>query len=189
MLAPMKLIVGLGNPGKEYAGTRHNIGFMALDLLSNDFKLDPKLKSELADIRIAGEKVLLAKPTTFMNLSGDAVQAIKSFYKIENADILVVQDEMDLPLGTLKFYVGGPAGHNGVISVQERLGGEVARLRLGIGRTDAESKDYVLGTFGKDEAVVLKLTLSKSKEAILAWAEQGLTKAMNVWNGVESASK
>jgi PTH1 family peptidyl-tRNA hydrolase len=190
----MKLIVGLGNPGKEYAGTRHNLGFEALDHLAEkletSFKTDKKFQAEIAEAHIGSEKVLLAKPTTFMNLSGDAVQALKSFYKLENADILVLHDEMDYEPGKIAFSIGsGPAGHNGVESIQERLATkEIARLRLGIGRPTIEAKeDYVLGRPSDADRGLINSKLDDTRYAILDFVTKGLTKAMNVWNAVKSA--
>src|SRR5689334_6786030 len=139
----MKLIVGLGNPGKEYAGTRHNIGFRILDALAESpFKDESKFKSEISEMRVGSEKVILAKPTTFMNNSGEAVQALKSFYKLEDGDILVIQDEMDYMPGVFAFSFGnGPAGHNGIASIQEMLATrDFARLRIGIGRPSVGTK-------------------------------------------------
>ena len=191
----MKLIVGLGNPGKEYAHTRHNVGFAAVDALAEElgtsFKPEKKFQAEIADARLGDEKILLAKPTTFMNLSGEAVQALKSFYKLENRDILIVHDEMDFAPGDLQFSVNsGPAGHNGVESVQERLGTkDVARLRIGIGRPSVGTKeDFVLTKFDKEESKLVKDVLKKAPDALRMWIEQGLTKTMNVWNGVKGAS-
>jgi PTH1 family peptidyl-tRNA hydrolase len=184
----MKLIVGLGNPGKEYEGTRHNVGFRVLDALAESpFTLESKFKAEVSEYRIGTEKVLLAKPTTFMNLSGDAVQALKSFYKIENQDILVIQDEMDHPTGVFTFSINaGPAGHNGIHSIQERLGTkEIARLRIGIGRPSVGTKeDFVLTRFSKEEEASISSREADLVQAVKDWITQGLTKTMNVWNGI-----
>ncbi|MEK7473918.1 MAG: aminoacyl-tRNA hydrolase [Patescibacteria group bacterium] len=184
----MKLIVGLGNPGKEYEGTRHNVGFRILDALAdNPFKHEAKFKAEVSEWRLGSEKVLLAKPTTFMNLSGDAVQALKSFYKLENQDILVIQDEMDHPTGIFAFSINaGPAGHKGIDSIQERLGTkEFARLRIGIGRPSVGTKeDFVLTRFSKEEEANISSREADLAQAIKDWIKKGLTKTMNVWNGV-----
>lgn len=188
----MKLIVGLGNPGKEYDGTRHNIGFAVLDVLATaPYKKEVKFKSAISELRLGDEKVLLVKPITFMNLSGEAVQALKSFYKLEDADILVIHDEMDFAPGTFQFSVGsGPAGHNGVESIQERLGTKnVARLRIGIGRPAGGTKeDFVLTKFGTEESKLMKEALKKTTEAAKMWMKEGLTKTMNVWNGLKGAA-
>jgi PTH1 family peptidyl-tRNA hydrolase len=186
----MKLIVGLGNPGKEYASTRHNAGFLALDELAKrqdaTFSTDTKRKAEIAKINVGGNSVILAKPTTFMNLSGDAVQTLLSFYKVEPENLLVIHDEMDLEPGALAFKgKGGDAGNNGIASIQERLGTkEVSRLRVGIGRpTDPIAKeDWVLG---KMDATTKK-TCKMAAEAAEAWIMEGLAQAMNTWNRKES---
>ncbi len=190
----MKLIVGLGNPGKEYTGTRHNLGFEALDHLAQkletSFKTDKKFQAEIAEAHVGSEKVLLAKPTTFMNLSGDAVQALKSFYKLENADILVLHDEMDYEPGKVAFSIGaGTGGNNGVASIQERLATkDIARIRLGIGRPTVEAaEDYVLGRPSKEHRTSIDKTIETASDMSLAWVKEGLTKAMNVWNAVKSA--
>ena len=187
----MKLIVGLGNPGKEYAGTRHNIGFRVLDALADSsFNDESKFKSEISEMRVGSEKVILAKPTTFMNNSGEAVQALKSFYKLEDGDILIIQDEMDYMPGVFAFSFGnGPAGHNGIASIQERLATrDFARLRIGIGRPTVGTKeDFVLTKFSDEEE---KKIASREKDLLQAskdWVSQGLTKTMNVWNAVKSA--
>jgi peptidyl-tRNA hydrolase, PTH1 family len=137
----MKLIIGLGNPGNEYATSRHNAGFMVVETLADGatWASMPKLRADIAKIKTSfflGQTILLAKPTTFMNLSGEALRAISSYYKIAPEDILVIHDEMDLSPGSLAFLAkGGPAGHNGIISIHEQMGRtDIARLRLGVGR-------------------------------------------------------
>jgi len=187
----MKLIVGLGNPGKEYEGTRHNIGFRILDALASEpFKNESKFKSEVSEMRVGSVKVILAKPTTFMNNSGEAVQALKSFYKLEDGDILVIQDEMDYVPGVFAFSFGnGPAGHNGISSIQERLATrDFARLRIGIGRPSVGTKeDFVLTRFTADEESKIYKRQDDMVKAAQDWVSQGLTKTMNVWNAVKSA--
>lgn len=188
----MKLIVGLGNPGKAYAGTRHNIGFDVVDALAKDmeatFRTDKSLKAEIAETRLGSEKVLLAKPTTFMNLSGDAVRSIVSFYKIPLEDVLIIQDEMDYAPGTFAFSIGnGPGGHNGITSIQESLASKnFARLRIGIGRPSVEAKeDYVLGRMSNAERSAMTARFQDMLHAIKDWMDKGLTKTMNVWNAVK----
>jgi len=187
----MKLIVGLGNPGKEYEGTRHNIGFRLLDALAEaPFKNEAKFKSDISELRLGSEKVILAKPTTFMNNSGEAVQALKAFYKLEDGDILVIQDEMYYAPGVFAFATNsGPAGHNGISSIQERLGTkETPRLRIGIGRPSVGTKeDFVLTKFSKDEESKIYARQDDMLQAAKDWVSQGLTKTMNVWNAVKSA--
>ena len=192
----MKLIVGLGNIGKEYAGTRHNVGFEIVDALAHSleasFKMAKEFKAEIAEARSGSEKILIAKPTTYMNLSGEAVRAIVSFYKIAMEDVLIVHDEMDYAVGVFAFTPeNGPAGHNGILSIQETFGTKkIARLRVGVGRPTVEAKeDYVLGRFSKDDLQKLGSISSDVQSALKDWMKVGLTKAMNTWNGVKSASK
>ena len=155
----MKLIVGLGNPGAEYAETRHNIGFMAVDAIARAFNATgfaKKFQGELAEVRIGAEKVLLLKPMTYMNLSGQSVGEAARFYKIPVEDIIVFHDELDLASGKLRVKTGGGhAGHNGLKSLAAHVGEETVRVRMGIGHPGAKHlvSNYVLGKFAKaDEA-------------------------------------
>jgi PTH1 family peptidyl-tRNA hydrolase len=151
----MKLIIGLGNPGKKYRGTRHNLGFIAVDAFAKQeggvWKKDEKRKAETCQVTVGEEKVILAKPTTFMNLSGEAATALLSFYKVSIENLLIVHDELDLAPGRIQLKPAGSraAGHNGVASIQERLSTkEIPRLRLGIGRPEPDQEpieSYVLG--------------------------------------------
>ena len=157
----MKLIVGLGNPGKEYAETRHNVGFMVADGVQNAYGLPAftkKCKGLVSKGRVAGEDVVVLKPQTFMNLSGESVQAAVAFYKLKAGDVLVIHDELDMLPGQLKFKVGGgDAGHNGLKSITQLLGtADYARLRFGIGRPahKAQVADYVLEDFGAEDGLV-----------------------------------
>jgi PTH1 family peptidyl-tRNA hydrolase len=170
------LIVGLGNPGAEYDGTRHNIGFAAVDAFAraNDFgpwinKKD--LKCEMATARLGESQVILIKPTTFMNLSGEAAQAVAHFYKIPTERILAVYDELDVPFGQIRLRVGGSsAGHNGVKSLIEHLGEGFGRARIGIGPKTPEqmdSADFVLARFSSDQQGQLK-NLTQETTAILS---------------------
>ena len=189
----MKLVFGLGNPGHEYENTRHNLGWLAVSRLAQkhtwSFRKDGSFKANLADGRIGDEKVLLIQPLTFMNLSGECVQALVQFYKTPLEDVLVIQDELDLPFGQLAFKVnGGDAGHNGIASIQNSLGSRsVQRLRLGVGRptTQQPAEDYVLQPFPKEDADRLQPFLDRAVLASEEWITHGLAKAMNVWNGVE----
>jgi PTH1 family peptidyl-tRNA hydrolase len=154
----MKLIVGLGNPGSEYTKNRHNIGFMALDAIVRRHGFSPwrqKFQGEICEGTLAGEKVLALKPATFMNLSGNAVQAAAAFYQIAPADIVVLHDELDLAPGRIKVKVGGGhAGHNGLRSIQAALGPDYRRVRLGIGHPGHKDQvsNWVLGNFAKVDA-------------------------------------
>lgn len=151
----MKLVVGLGNIGDHFNGTRHNVGFAILDNLTNDWLYKPKFKASIAELNIAGERLILLKPQTYYNLSGDAVIAVKNFYKIDNADILVIHDELALPFGTVRTRKQGTdAGNNGVKSIIAQIGNDFARIRIGISneftaKTDAA--DFVLGHFSREE--------------------------------------
>lgn len=155
----MLLVVGLGNPGRQYLGSRHNVGFMAIvslvdrcNLLSN---MNPKFNTELAIGFFKEHKLLLAKPMTYMNLSGNAVQSICSYYRIKTKDIVVIHDDVDLEIGRVKFKLGGSSGgHNGLKSIDQNLGNDYYRIRVGIGRPNNKNidiADYVLGKFTLNE--------------------------------------
>ncbi len=190
------LIVGLGNPGQEYAQTRHNLGWLAVEALAkryqSSFREERSMHTLLADIRIDQTQALLSLPTTYMNESGRAVQAIAQYFKIPLTQILIVQDELDFPFGTFAFRDGGNAGgHNGVGSIYEQTGTmQFARLRMGIGRPPAprSSKDYVLERFSSEEQAKCEELFKRSSDAIECWAKDGLTRAMNLWNGVKHDS-
>lgn len=153
-----KLIIGLGNPGKKYANTRHNIGFMCLDAFAKKnglvFKLDKKMNGEIAEIMTEGNKTVFLKPSTYMNLSGDAVSKVMQYYKIALEDILVIYDDLDLNTGRFRLREKGSAGgHNGMKSIIGHVKSqEFKRLRIGISkRSERDTIDHVLGQFGKDE--------------------------------------
>jgi PTH1 family peptidyl-tRNA hydrolase len=163
------LIVALGNVGLQYAKTRHNAGFLFLDKLSNDFKEDKKFKALVDSITLNDKKVVLAKPTTMMNLSGQSVVNIKQFYKIRNNQILIAHDDLDLKIGEFKIqFAKGPHGHNGTASVEHMLGDtKFWRLRIGVeNRTPEERKflsgmNYVLNQFSEQEFEILNLSFDK----------------------------
>jgi peptidyl-tRNA hydrolase, PTH1 family len=164
----MLLVVGLGNPGSDYADNRHNIGFMAVDAVQRAHGFSPfrgKFHGELADGNVAGEKVLLLKPTTYMNESGRAVQAAMAFYKIVPEDVVVFHDELDLAGGKLRIKRGGGhAGHNGLRSIHDHVGSAYARLRLGIGHPG--DKDRVIGHVLKDFSKTERAWVEKLTDAI-----------------------
>ena len=146
----MWLVVGLGNPGAEYALTRHNIGFMAVDVLADGARFSGKFQGEVASIDLAGEKLILLKPMTYMNNSGRSVQAAMAFYKIPPANVIVLHDELDLPLGKIRIKQGGGAnGHNGIKDIDQAVGPDYWRIRLGIGHPGDKNRvlDYVLQRF------------------------------------------
>ena len=164
----MKLIVGLGNPGKKYEFNRHNVGFLAIDYLIDKFnasKISSKFKGEL----FKASDYLFLKPTTFMNLSGESVKLVKDFYKIKNEDIIVIHDDIDLKLGALKFKRGGSSGgHNGLKSIDANIGNDYYRIRIGFGRPDRKEEvvNYVLSDFSKDELECIKKNFENIAKAI-----------------------
>ncbi|MDD2497242.1 MAG: aminoacyl-tRNA hydrolase [Desulfitobacteriaceae bacterium] len=184
----MKLIVGLGNPGSRYEITRHNIGFMVVDLLADKLNIDFRKKShfsEMAEGRLGGEKIILLKPLTYMNLSGQAVSSAMSFYKIEFSNLLVVFDDMDLDIGRLRIRPNGSAGgHKGMGSIIRMLGSEeLPRLRVGIGHPEYQPvTDFVLRPFSDDEWAEEKKAITNAADAILLWIEEGIITAMNKYN-------
>jgi PTH1 family peptidyl-tRNA hydrolase len=187
----MKLICGLGNPGREYERNRHNVGFMIVDELSRRSRIDlnqEKFDGVLGQGTLAGEKILLLQPQTFMNLSGRSVQQACRFYKIPIGDVLAVYDELDLPFGRMQLKAGGGAGgHNGVRSMIEHGGGDFARLRFGIGKPEGPGAKervvgHVLGNFTGGEKNELGPLLERAAETAECWAREGLAAAMNQFN-------
>jgi len=188
----MKLIVGLGNPGDKYKNTRHNAGFMAVDFLVEHFGLDAfkkadKHKCEMADGEIAGEKVILIKPQTFMNLSGQAVRSVMQFYKIPAEDVMVVYDDVDLPSGNLRVRSSGSAGgHKGMKSVVHELGTEdFIRIRLGITpltEFKGDLEDYVLGKLSGEEGVLMEGNVKKLPILLEVLLKEGIEEAMQEFN-------
>ena len=174
----MKLIIGLGNPGAKYHNTRHNLGFRAVDVLAREteWQDNKKFHALMAEININGEKILLAKPQTFMNESGQAARAIIDFYKIPLSNILVIYDDIDLLIGDTRLRAeGGSGGHNGMASIIEHLGTEaVARFRLGVaeaktGKQDIPAEDYVLQPFNQASEDKIKKTLAQVPELTSSW--------------------
>ncbi len=198
MSARPKLVVGLGNPGKEYEGTRHNIGFAVLDRIAEKFGGSFRKKSRFSAMiaeAVTGDigKVALAKPQTFMNRSGMAVNALLQWLKIEPALLLVIVDDADLPLGQIRLRTaGGSGGHNGLRSIIETLGGneEFARLRVGIGRSaplGADISGHVLGRFASAERELAEQAVAVAVEAVDCCLREGVTVAMNQFNRKKSA--
>lgn len=184
------LIVGLGNPGKKYENTRHNVGWKVLDELARRHNLSfdkTEKKALTASGTIAGQRVLLAKPQTYMNLSGEAARELVDFYKIDLAQILVVSDDLDIPLGTLRLRKSGSAGgQRGVKSVIQHLGTqEFSRVRFGIGRPPGKMDpvDYVLQAFQGDQAILAREVTDKAADAVEAWLKDGIDVAMTHYNG------
>lgn len=190
------MIVGLGNPGSKYAHTRHNIGFMCVDALAKKFSIvldSVKFQAKFGEGIIAGKRVLLVKPQTYMNVSGVAVRGLSSFYKIEPAQILVIYDDLDMPLGTLRIRAkGGAGGQKGVRSTIDHLGTEeFPRVRFGIGRPPGkmDAAAYVLQEFIKDEAILAQETLDRVIKAVEIWLTEGVEMAMNRQNGATEQGK
>jgi PTH1 family peptidyl-tRNA hydrolase len=189
--APVFLIVGLGNPGREYRLTRHNIGFMCLDRLANRLGgafTRVESRALVAKANYQSSRLVLAKPQTYMNLSGQAVSALARYYKVPQENLLVVYDDVDLPLGTLRMRPGGgSAGQKGMQSIIERLGSqEFPRLRLGIGRPPGrmDAANYVLQEFHPGEQELLSLTLDRAADAVMTFVVEDLVTAMNRFNAV-----
>jgi PTH1 family peptidyl-tRNA hydrolase len=188
----LRLIVGLGNPGAEYARTRHNAGFLLADALASRWRarwsLERKFQSRLARCGRGESRVLLCQPQTFMNASGEAVAALMRFYQATPDGLLVVVDDADLPLGEIRLRPGGGSGgHHGLESLAQHLGTQAfARLRVGIGRRSGarEITGHVLGRFDADEAVALDEVLRAAADQVECWLDAGIQKAMNSFNGV-----
>lgn len=187
------LIVGLGNPGRAHLYNRHNIGFMAVDRLAARHEIELKRVQNKAIVgsgRIAGRPVILAKPQTFMNLSGQAVGPLAGYYKIPASHLLVIYDELDIPFGVLRLREKGSAGgHNGMRSIIQHFGNEFARLRLGIGRPPGrmDAAAYVLQDFGRDELPIVGDMLNAAVEAAESFVRDGIDRTMSRFNGpVES---
>lgn len=183
-----KLIVGLGNPGREHAHHRHNVGFLCLDRLADQHRLPPwrqKHQALVTEGAAGGQPVALAKPQTYMNLSGQAVKPLVRHYRASLEDLLVVHDDLDLPLGVLRLRPrGSSGGHKGVQSIIEALGSQdFPRLRIGIGRpVSGDPIDYVLDDFTLDEQIEIERALERALEAIVTWLSQGIEAAMNAYN-------
>jgi len=184
------LIAGLGNPGLEYRRTRHNFGFLALEALAEDAKLPlkrVKFKAMIAEGRLEGKPVVLAKPLTYMNDSGTSIISLMHFFKIDLNHLLIIHDDLDLPFGTIRLRAdGGTSGQRGMASIIDKLGTQIfPRMRLGIGRPPGqmESADYVLQRFSKAEDEVLKIVLKFAVEAAQTFVRDGLVTAMNRYNG------
>jgi len=185
----MKCIVGLGNPGKKYNKTRHNVGFMVIDELAGRYgwklkkdKFNGKSTVETCD----GEKVILLKPQTFMNLSGESVRPLMDFYQIDPEDVLVIYDDLDLPAGKVRLrQKGGHGGHNGIRSIIDHIGTkEFKRVRIGIGRPDSAMPivDYVLRPFSKEQQEDVQSSIKKSADACETWLQKPFAEVMNEYN-------
>lgn len=186
----MKIIVGLGNPGDRYSLTKHNIGYMVVDMLAiklgTIFKYENKFKAQMAQIVLNGEKVLLAKPETFMNLSGESIRSILDFYKLSNKDFLVVYDDVSMDVGAVRFRdKGSDGGHNGIKSVIQHLGTqEFDRMKIGIGPQPENMplEAYVLQNFSKEQIENLKEVIEYSLDAISYYVDNDILKTQSKYN-------
>lgn len=187
------LVVGLGNPGDRYRQTRHNAGFMVADELADRSRAgwtdEKKFSALVARVELGGRRCLLVKPQTFMNASGEAVGRLMQFYQVPPGSLLVVVDDADLPLGTIRMRSGGSSGgHHGLESITAHLGGagDYARLRVGIGRTSPEVREiagHVLGRFSEAEWPLMQKVIVRAGDQVQCWLESGVGKAMNQYNG------
>lgn len=183
------LLVGLGNPGRRYRGNRHNVGFMTIDHLAGAWNIEltrVQNKALIGDGRICERKVLLAKPQTYMNRSGDAVGPLARYYRVAPEDVVVVYDDIDLPPGTIRLREkGGSGGHNGMKSIIQHLGEDFPRLRLGIGRPAGRMPPaaYVLQDFSSDEQEMVEGMIANAGQALETFLERGIDIAMNRFNG------
>ncbi|MGC4080972.1 MAG: aminoacyl-tRNA hydrolase [Vicinamibacterales bacterium] len=182
----MKAIVGLGNPGSQYAGTRHNVGFEVIDEVARRWNVSLRPWKSVADVAVVSVRdAVLVEPQTFMNLSGDAVRRILDFHKLEPADVLVVADEVQLPVGRLRVRRSGSAGgHNGLKSIIQHIGAEFPRLRIGVGRGDPtwDLADHVLSRFDRDERDAVADAVNRAADAVELFVEQGVEVVMNRFN-------
>lgn len=183
----MKMIIGLGNPGKEYAQTKHNVGFMVIDAIADDLNVAVEKKHCQALTQTAnwdGQKILLVKPQTFMNLSGQAVMELLHYYNDRIDDLLVIHDDLDLPPGQLRFKQGGGAGgHNGIKNIIAHLNSnDFDRLKIGIGRGTYDTKDYVLTPFHGENKKAIDEAVQIAVGAVKTWLDEGIGPAMNRYN-------
>lgn len=190
----MKLIVGLGNPGPEYEKTRHNVGWQVVDAFARKFRIDITKHEKNAltgSGRVAGGSVMVARPLTYMNLSGDAVRLLLNAYIETPADMIVVYDDIDLPLGKLRIRPNGSAGtHNGMRSIIGTIGSEsFPRLRIGIGQGEGKLRDYVLDEFSGEEQPVVDKAIERAVDALLLFVRGDLKRAMNSFNKSEESAK
>lgn len=187
----MKLVVGLGNPGIKYAMTRHNVGFFVIDRLSEQWqtsgKIHHKWQAEIAEFRTPREKVVLLKPQTYMNRSGEAVRSVTDYFNIDLDDVVVIYDDLDLPPGKIRLRLKGSAGgHNGMRSIIQHVGSEqFKRIRVGIGRPvpPLSVTDYVLAPFAKGEAADVADAVDRAAASVNCWTESSFLEAMNQYNG------
>lgn len=191
----MYIIVGLGNPGKKYENTRHNIGFITLDYLANRYGIKItkiKHKALVGEGNISGQKVLLVKPQTYMNLSGNSVREIMQYYKVDIENLLVIYDDIDIPTGSVRIRKKGSAGtHNGMRSVVYDLqSDQFPRIRIGMGKkNNADLKNFVVGGFSKGEKEIFERAVIHTADAVECFLQFGIDKAMNEYNTKEAVGE
>ncbi len=188
----MFLIAGLGNPGSQYEDTRHNIGFKVVDNIAKEYNIEinrQKFKGMCGEGFINGEKVILLKPTTYMNLSGESIREVVDFYKITNEDVLVIYDDISLDVGRLRIREKGSAGgHNGIKSIIAHLGTDIfPRIKVGVGQPNVDLVNYVLGKFTKEEMEVLSESIDASTKAAKEIISSDVKTAMNIYNGFKAS--
>lgn len=186
----MKMIIGLGNPGKQYEMTRHNVGFQAIDLLAEQLNApapQTKFNGLYTTVHVGTEKIMLVKPLTFMNLSGECVRPLMDYFNVEDDEIVVIYDDLDLVPGKLRLRAkGGAGGHNGMKSLISHIGTDAFnRIRIGVGRPDGRMgvADYVLSSFTKDEYPSIQEAVERSASACKDWMESPFLEVMNEYNG------
>lgn len=189
----MYLIVGLGNPGKEYAGTRHNIGFEAVDYIADKYNIELnriKFKGVFGEGMINGKKAILLKPTTYMNLSGESIREVVNFYKISNEEIIVIYDDISLEVGRLRIrQKGSHGGHNGIKSIIANLSTDVfPRVKIGVGGPKGDLVSHVLGKFSNSEIEVLRESIIATSEAVATILSRDTKEAMNKFNGFKASA-
>ena len=188
----MFLIVGLGNPGSQYEDTRHNIGFKVVDNIAKEYNIEinrQKFKGVCGEGFINGEKVILLKPTTYMNLSGESIREVVDFYKLSNDDVLVIYDDISLDVGRLRIREKGSAGgHNGIKSIIAHLGTDIfPRIKVGVGQPNVDLVNYVLGKFTKEDMEVLNESIDASTRAAKEIISNDVKTAMNIYNGFKAS--
>lgn len=187
-MSDIRVIIGLGNPGKEYADTRHNVGFKTVDLLAKKLAVElnqKKFSSIFGQTEFEGKKLILLKPQDYMNRSGQAVSAIKGFYKVEDSDLMVVTDDMAIEPGVIRVRAQGSAGgHNGLKDIIQQLGSDqFPRLRIGIGKSDLpDSRDYVLGKIPPQHNQLLQDAMENASQALICWLRENIDSVMNRFN-------
>ena len=188
----MFLIVGLGNPGKEYDGTRHNIGFAAIDYIADKYNIELnriKFKGVFGEGLINGKKVILLKPTTYMNLSGESIREVVNFYKISNEEIIVIYDDISLEVGRIREK-GSHGGHNGIKSIIANLGTDVfPRVKIGVGAPKGNLVSHVLGKFSDEEVEILRESIKASSDATSIIISNNTKEAMNKLNGFNAGKE